>query len=114
MSTYNQQGAYPDPSQGQGGYGQPAPYGQGFGPNPTEKNNLGNWALGLGIASLLCCGLFTGIPAAITGYLGIQAANQGRATNKGMAIAGIVMAGLSIVWTIVMFMSGGLGILTDN
>ncbi|MBE6481065.1 MAG: DUF4190 domain-containing protein [Actinomyces ruminicola] len=94
------------PPQYQGpNYNQPA----GYGMNPmgmsTEKNNLGGWALGLGIASV-CCGLFTGIPAIILGYLGMQAANEGRATNKGMAIAGIVLGGLSIVWTIINLSTG--------
>ncbi len=108
MSSYQQPGAYPDPSQGQPFYG------QAFGPNPTEKNNLGNWALGLGIASVLCCGLVTGIPAAVLGYLGLQAANEGRATNKGMAIAGIVLGALSIVWTIIAISSGALSNITGN
>ncbi|MBW3068594.1 MULTISPECIES: DUF4190 domain-containing protein [unclassified Actinomyces] len=87
-------------------YNQPA----GYGMNPmmpsTEKNNLGGWALGLGIASVLCCGIFTGIPAAILGYLGIQAANEGRASNKGMSIAGIILGALSIVSMIIAFATG--------
>ena len=80
----------------------------------TEKNNLGGWALGLGIASLVCCGLFTGIPAIILGYLGMQAAKEGRASNKGMAIAGLIMGSLSIVWTIVALSTGILGQIVGN
>ena len=49
----------------------------GFGPRPDEKNSLGVWSLCLGIASFLCCGIITGIPSIIVGYLGIQAANEG-------------------------------------
>ena len=30
-----------------------------------EKNYLGNWALGLGVASILCCGLLFGIIAIV-------------------------------------------------
>lgn len=86
------------------GYGQLAGLG-GYGPS-TEKNNLGNWALGLGIASFVCCGLLAGIPAAIVGYLGLQAANEGKATNKGFSIAGIVLGALSIVWTIIALSTG--------
>ena len=85
------------------------PYNQqpgGYGPRPDEKNSLGGWALGLGIASLFCCSIFTGIPAMILGYLGMQAANEGRATNKGMSIAGIVMGALSIVFLIIYLASG--------
>ena len=37
----------------------------------TEKNSLGVWSVSLGAASLLCCGVFTGIPAAIVGFLGL-------------------------------------------
>ena len=115
-------GAYPSGPYNQqpGGYGpnggpynqQPAGYGPagygpgGYGPRPDEKNSLGGWALGLGIASLFCCSIFTGIPAMILGYLGMQAANEGRATNKGMSIAGIVMGALSIVFLIIYLASG--------
>ena len=78
----------------------------GFGPRPDEKNSLGGWALGLGIASLVCCSIVTGIPAIIVGYMGMQAANEGRATNKGMSIAGIVMGGLSMLGLIIYFATG--------
>jgi len=74
-------------------YQQPGGYVPGgFGPRPDEKNSLGIWSLGLGLVSFFCCGFITGIPAIIVGYLGIQAANEGRATNKGMSIAGIVLS----------------------
>ena len=53
------------------------------------------WALGLGVTSLLCCSIFTGVPVMIVGYLCMQAANEGRATNKGVSIAGIIMGGIS-------------------
>lgn len=88
---------YPGQAQPGGGY---APGMTPFGAS-TEKNNLGGWALGLGIASLVCCGLFTGIPAIILGYLGMQAAKEGRASNKGMAIAGLIMGSLSAVGSII-------------
>ena len=78
----------------------------GFGPRPDEKNSLGGWALGLGIASFVCCGVFTGSPAMIVGCLGVQAANEGRATNKGMSIAGIVLGSIAIVLTIVFYATG--------
>ena len=98
-------GPYPDGQYNQqsGGY---VP--GGFGPRPDEKNSLGGWALGLGIASFVCCGIFTGIPAIIVGFLGMQAANEGRATNKGMSIAGIILGGLSILFLIVYVATGQL------
>ena len=76
----------------------------GFGPRPDEKNSLGNWALG--VAGFLCCSIFTGIPAIVMGFLGMQAANEGRATNKGMSIAGIALGVLSIVLLIVSYATG--------
>ena len=95
--------------QDQGYQGQPYPQGQAYQGQPlypmmqnTEKNNLGNWAVGLGVASVLCCGIFTGIPAAIVGFLGLQAANEGRANNKVLSIIGMVTGiasiGLTFVW----------------
>ena len=78
----------------------------GFGPRPDEKNSLGVWSLCLGIASFLCCGIVTGIPSIIVGYLGIQAANGGRATNKGMSIAGIVLSVAGTVLAIVLYATG--------
>ena len=78
----------------------------GFGPRPDEKNSLGGWALGLGVAGFLCCSIFTGIPAIVVGFLGMQAANEGRSTNKGMSIAGIVLGVLSIVLLIVSYATG--------
>ena len=88
-------------------YQQPGGYVPGgFGPRPDEKNSLGIWSLSLGLVSFFCCGFITGIPAIIVGYLGIQAANEGRATNKGMSIGGIALGVLSIVLLIVFYATG--------
>ena len=74
---------------------------------PNEKNAFGGWALGLGMASVFCgLGLLAAIPAIIVGFLGVLAANEGRATNKGMSIIGIVMGVLAIMLTIIVFSSG--------
>ena len=86
----------------------------GFGPRPDEKNSLGGWALGLGIASLVCCSIVTGIPAIIVGYMGMQAANEGRATNKGMSIAGIVLSVVGTVLAIVLYATGVTSQLTSG
>ena len=96
---------------------QPGAYAPGmspYGPS-TEKNALGGWALGLGIASLACCGsLLIGVPAIVLGILGIQAANEGRASNKGMAIAGLIMGVLSIVATVIAWTTGIMSSILDN
>ena len=75
----------------------PAPYAPAYAPpyvvgyNPTEKNNQGVAALVLGIVSCCCTGLFTGIIAIVLGVQGRRAADEGRATNKAMATAGMVL-----------------------
>ena len=52
--------------------------------NPdSEKNHLGNWALGLGIASIFCCGIIFGVTAIVLGLQAQAAADRGEATNRG-------------------------------
>lgn len=110
MTNYGPNHPYNNPNNPGGGPGQypaqPGGYVPGMSPYSMEKNSLGGWALGLGIAGLVCCGVFTGIPAIILGYNGMQAADQGRATNKGVATAGLVLGVISIVWTIVALSTG--------
>lgn len=92
------------PYPGQTGYG--LPYG-GYIPNPTEKNWMGITSLALGIFSVCCWGI-PGVIAVIFGILGIQAVNNGEADNKGMSIAGIVIAGASWVLLILLWILGAL------
>ena len=83
------------------------PYGQGvywrapYDPRRHEANALGGWALGLGIASIvascLSFGLILGISAIVVGVLGMRAANEGRASNKGLSIAGVVTGAIGAV-----------------
>ena len=99
---YSQQYPYPSPS-----YGPYPPYGQGaywgalYDPRRHEANALGGWALGLGIASIVAnCfyfGLILGVPAIVVGVLGVGAANEGRASNKGLSIAGVVTGTIGTV-----------------
>ncbi|RJF44835.1 hypothetical protein D4740_01335 [Actinomyces sp. 2119] len=127
MSTYdpNQPGGYPAGQQ-PGGYPaqpggypgqQPGAYPAGYGaygarPNPTESNWMGGWSLGLGLASI-CCGI-TGLVSIVFGILGIVAANQGRATNRGMSIAGLVISVIVLVGNIVWALSGGYAEMMDQ
>ena len=48
-------------------------------------------ALGLGVAALLCCGPFSGIPAAIVGWMELATINKGESpvAGKWMATAGL-------------------------
>jgi hypothetical protein len=95
---------YPQaPSYGQYGQpGYPAP-GQhpGYG-GGTEQNNLGVWALVLGIVSFLCSlGFVTGIPAIIVGNKAKRAAVEGRANNGGMGTAGVVLGWIATILSII-------------
>ncbi|WP_366179820.1 DUF4190 domain-containing protein [Actinomyces timonensis] len=103
MPQYPGGGAPQYPEQGVNPYGMP----NGFGPNPTEKNWMGITALVCGCLILLC-GILTGIPAIVFGAMGISAAGRGEATNKGMAIAGLVLGVVSVAATIFVILSGGL------
>lgn len=69
-------------------YGAPQPYGA---PVAQPQNGPGTTALVLGILSLVCCGIFTGIVAIIMGRKGMALADQGLATNRGIAQAGFVL-----------------------
>lgn len=83
QSPYQQQaGATPYPA----APGYPAQYGG----QPFPKNDLGVWALVLGIVSIVMCGFFAGIPAIIVGNKSRQAVRNGEADNDGMALAGII------------------------
>ena len=96
---YSQQYPYPPPS-----YGQYPPYGPGmywgplYDPRRHEANALGGWALGLGIASIfincMYLGAVLGVPA---GIKGMHAADEGRASNKGVSIAGVVTGAIGSV-----------------
>jgi hypothetical protein len=102
---YGQPGQYPPaPEYSPGTYGTPPP-GQ-------VSNTLGLVSMILGIASipLVCCwgiGTLTGIAAAVLGFLGKKRAEQGLATNRGQALAGLicgaVAAGLGIIGIILSF-----------
>ncbi|MET7400081.1 DUF4190 domain-containing protein [Dactylosporangium sp. NPDC005572] len=83
-------GAYPQQGYGTPGYGGQQP-----------QNTLGLVGMILGIASipLLCCfyiGFPLGIAAVVLGYLGLNKAKQGLATNRGMALAGLICGGVTI------------------
>lgn len=69
---------------------------------PEDKaSGLAITALILGILSFCCCGMFAGIPAIVVGWIENNNIKNGKSSKKGqwMAIVGIVLGFLSILWT---------------
>lgn len=84
------------------------------GPADQRLSMLCLWSTILGVLSVpLCCGFLTGIPAVITGHMGLNAVGDGSGELKGrgLAIAGLVMGYLftvlSIIGMLVFFFGGG-------
>lgn len=66
-------------------------------------------AVGLAVLAPFCCGLLSGIPAAILGWLEIQAIKEGKSSPAGMMMAQIGLWGGiigSIIGTIVGIIGG--------
>ncbi|MCQ6555618.1 DUF4352 domain-containing protein [Streptomyces sp. C10-9-1] len=90
-------------------HGTPQPYNPG--PAPAQaRNGLGTTALVLGIIGLLIAfvpllfwlGGILGLLALIFGLVGLGRAKRGEATNKGVAVAGTVLAALTLVASVFM------------
>lgn len=96
-----------------------APYG-GNGGGVPQQNQKALWSLILGIAGLVCCGLFTGIPAWIIGRQAKAeiAASAGTQTGEGMAKAGVILGIISVVlsvlglllWVVIFLVAGTSGL----
>jgi hypothetical protein len=76
-----------------GGYGQQPGYGA---PMP-DNSSKATWALVLGILSIPCCGLFTGIPAIILGQQVMNVPGPNAGKGKAGFICGIIGTALSIL-----------------
>lgn len=77
-------------------------------PPRPRQNTMGLVSLILGIASvpLVLCyplGLLAGVAAVVLGTLGVRKANQGLASNRGQAIAGLACgaAGVAIMLIVI-------------
>jgi hypothetical protein len=81
-------GAMPPASYGGAGYQQP-------------QNGTGTAALVLGILGIVCCGIFTAIPAIFLGRKGMKLADQGLATNRGLAQAGFILGIIGVVLSVI-------------
>jgi hypothetical protein len=83
----------------------PPPAGYPAGPGAEKPQNIfGILALVLGIVavvlSCLYAGFWAGIPAIVLGVLGLNRAKQGRATNRGLALTGIILGAIGVVISI--------------
>jgi hypothetical protein len=68
-----------------------------------QDQTLAIVSLVCGVLSILCCGLLTGIPAIITGYMAKNNvdSNPTQYSGRGMALAGMILGGISVVLSIV-------------
>jgi len=112
---------YGQPEYGAGGYpppvAQPYPatgYGVPGAPVQQNQNTFGLLSMIFGIISipLACCygfGALFGIAGVVLGVTGMRKASAGQASNRGMAIAGLVCGAvgiiLGLVWLIVIIAS---------
>lgn len=100
---------------GYGSYGAPG-YGTS-GQAAAQQNQKALWSMILGILGLVCCGVFTAVPATILGHLAKQeiAAAGGRESGSGMAQAGFVMGIIGIALSVlgvvvwIFFVAAGAG-----
>lgn len=70
-------------------------------PAAPPQNGMGIAGLVLGIAGLFFFGFILGILAIIFSSIGLQRANNGMATNKTMAIWGLILGIIGLVaWTL--------------
>jgi len=99
-------GQYPpgqyQPSPGQYGY-----QSQFFNPAPARNNPLAIAALCCGIGQIIA-GPFAGIPAIILGAIALRQIGQRAERGRGMAIAGLVLGILGIVFFVLII---GLGVI---
>ena len=101
-------------------YGQPAGYGQPYGQPGAQghRNGVGTAALVLGVIALLTSWIFglggaLGLAAIILGVVGLRRVQRREASNRGSAIAGLVLGALSVLiaafvvaGTVALFRSG--------
>lgn len=66
-----------------------------------QDKTLAIVSLVCGILSIVCCGAIAGIPAIITGYMAKNNvdSNPNQYTGRGMALAGMILGGVSLVFS---------------
>jgi hypothetical protein len=108
---YSEQYGYPSaPEYPPGAYG--APGGQ-----PSNTQGLVSMILGIAAIPLVCCfgvGIPLGIAAAVLGFLGKRKADQGQATNRGQALAGLICGAVAAVGGVILIIVGQLADIRTN
>lgn len=101
--------AYSPPPYGQPPYATPG-YGLPYQGVPAPRNGMGTAALVLGIIGVVLCwnpvGIILGILAVIFGGVGLGRAKRGEATNRGAAMAGLVLGIVAVVLLILLVVVG--------
>ena len=71
--------------------------------SPPKTSALAIWSLVLGILSLACFSIFSGIPGVICGHKALSRIKRsgGLISGQGLAIAGLVTGYLGIAWAII-------------
>jgi hypothetical protein len=74
----------------------------GYPPQP-KTSGLAIWSLVLGILSLVCFSIFSGIPGVICGHKALSKIKHsgGALSGQGLAIAGLVTGYLGILWAVI-------------
>jgi hypothetical protein len=107
-------GASPTPGPGQP-YPSAPPPSQGYGapPQPSSQQNNTLGLLGMifgivGIPAAFCAilGLLLGATGIVLGSMGLKRVSEGRADNRGMALAGVICGAIAVVLAII---SGAIG-----
>lgn len=91
-SPYDVPGAYPPPPP-YGGY--PGAYG------PPRTNQLAIWSLVASVLGFICC--IGSVAGVVLGVMALNQIKQNQEGGRGLAIAGIVVGGVSLLITIVLW-----------
>ena len=79
----------------------PPQYGAPMPGASAGNNKKAVWSLVLGILGLVCCGIFTGIPAIILGSSARKEIARTGQGGSGMATAGLVLGVIACIWGVI-------------